>query len=402
RPLSPLYRVSGSLYKKVRDFPGSKMYKQGAAIRYTVMRKLLAITLLVAVVPLAASQSIGMAPSSYQVSGVEPGESIDFTVYLTLSGTDRNVTVQPKVLPAKESAIFNGDDVIDEDAYSEQEVNDWVQWDSQSYELSPGSQETYQLPNGDTVVANGRMSGTLQVPDNAEPGYHAFQLGVNPQFSQASGFGATVYGVTRTRYVFRVSGDATRKIEVSGVSARRVGEQEVQFVFELENTGTVTTSVTGGGFSIIGSDGNKVGASRVGATQIPPGSTREVETRWVKNNLEGGNYRLRGSADYRTGEAFFDETVTITQAPRDPIQVDNPDQQEGSSGPQQASAPLLLILVAVLGTGSVLYAFGLDMLWALLLAGFAGIAIFIITSGLPVYVLALMLMGAGAVVYLNW
>ncbi|MFB6213099.1 MAG: hypothetical protein ABEJ07_00840 [Candidatus Nanohaloarchaea archaeon] len=364
------------------------------------MRKLfLALSVLVFSAS-AASQSIGVAPSDYQMRDVNPGEEVDFTVYLSVSGTSENFTVKPTMSSPSSGFVFNDEGFIDADSYSEQEVQSWINWDKESFKVNPKTSQTYTLPNGAQVVAEGKMEGTLQVPSSAEPGYHSVEIGISPQFPRGSGFGASILGLARMDFSFRVPGQAERSVEISDFSARRVAEDRVQFVYTMENTGTVTTGVVGGSFEVI-SQGRSIGSAQVGSATLSPGEERRVETLWVKDGLEGGNYRVRGSADYRTGKAFFDETVTITQAPRDPIQVEEPDNQDRDE-PQQASTPVLLVLVAFLGIGSVLYAFGLDMLWAFVIAGAAGIAIFIITSGLSLYMLLLMVTGAGLLVYLNW
>lgn len=365
------------------------------------MRKLLPLVFLLFFTASAVSQSIGMAPGEYELGEVERGESIDFTLYLTSYGTSRNFTVTPT-----ESEVSLGEvsdnDAVDRESYSEQPISGWIDWDENTFTVNPRTSGTGTLPDGSQVSYNGRMTGNLEVPSNAEPGYHAVGIGLNPDFPRGDGFGASVIGLSRANLQFRVPGEAERSIEVTDVEARRVGENRFQYVVEMTNTGTVTASVSRGEMTLTSSNGNEGSLTFTGAS-IPPGSSRQVEAMWAQEGISGGSYTVEGSIDYDTDRSFFREDVSITSAPQEPIEVEDPSQQGEGEGPQQASAPLLLIVIAVVGLGSVLYAFGVDILWSFALSGLAGVGIFIITSGLPVHVvLALMVMGAGVLVYLNW
>lgn len=358
------------------------------------------LALAAALVSPVSAQSIGMAPAQYDLGAVDRGETVDFSIYLSSYGTADNFTVQPEVM---EMSIGNvrGSDLVEVEEFSEQNVAPWLSWEEESFLVVPGSSRTAQV-GGDTVSYDGRMEGSITVPSTAEPGYHAVQIGVDPDFPSGRGFGASVLGLTRVNVVLRVPGNAERNVELASVTARRTGEREAQFVFDLENTGTVTVQSTGGDFSIVSNTRGKVDSDYFSGVEIPPGATRRVEARWISDEVAGGEYTLEGSVGFETDRNFFREDVSLTSAPQQPINVPDPDDQGPDGGPEQASVPLLLILVAVLGVGSALYVFGVNMTWSALISGGVGIAIFIITSGLPVYILLLMLMGAGTLVYLNW
>lgn len=365
------------------------------------MRNLLIGLLLLGFMSAVSAQSIGMAPGSYNTGEVQKGEEIDFEIYLTVSGTNENITVKPFVKERSPSPIFDDEGAIDSEKYSEQDVTSWIKWDEETFTINPRTSETRELPSGSTVRADGEISGTLRVPSGGEPGFHSVQIGVSPQTSEDSGYGASVFGLTRVPFTFYVPGDVERSIEVSDASARRVEENQAQFVFTLRNTGTVTTETLTSRFRIFSGD-EKVGSSTITSVKIPPGETRRVESLWVTTDLEGGNYRVVGSADYRTSEGFFRESVSLAQAPQDPIEVQDPSEQGSSPDGEEASPPLLLILVVGMVVGASLYVIGMEMFMVLSGASLSAITIFILTTGAPVYMLGLAVAAMAAVVYFRW
>jgi len=99
---------------------------------------------------------------------------------------------------------------------SQEDVGSWVEIPRNPLLLSPAKSKVVYLAGGGVVKANEEADVILHIPNNADPGYHAGSISLNPQLaSRGSGTGVTTIAVTRFVFVFRVSGEARRQGEIT-------------------------------------------------------------------------------------------------------------------------------------------------------------------------------------------
>ncbi|WEL19275.1 hypothetical protein [Candidatus Nanohalococcus occultus] len=363
------------------------------------MKKLLGVLAAIFLVS-QASAYIGIMPSQQNLGTVERGETYELNLYVT-SDTSEPITVQPGAsrLPRNILEGLDNVDYFSMDEYSAEPVESWIDFSQEEYVLRPEGFE--QRVAGREVNAN--ISYELDVPRNAESGYHAAQIQLNPQFETGEGTSVRTVGLSSYSVFFRVPGEVDRRLEVTDVEALRSGEDAALIRADVTNTGSVTTYLESGDVEVQGT--GLEDSFNMGGMYIEPGSTEQVETTWslFQNNIEAGNYRIQGSLSYVTGQAFLQETVSIT----DFIQIQPSDQQISTGGvlPEgqgDSSIPVFLIVMFLVTTGAIMYAFEIDPLLIIMAMGVFGVSMFIYFSSLPVYGIAIVLLAAAGMFYYGW
>ncbi|MFB6245370.1 MAG: hypothetical protein ABEJ03_03405 [Candidatus Nanohaloarchaea archaeon] len=367
------------------------------------MRKFTLAVLVVALASAGASQSIGVSPATVDLGTVERGQEVGFSLYVSSTGTTEPYRLNVTVLDPMSSDRYEPGGRINPTEYSGEEIQSWIEFSQPIYDVDPGDTTSYETGSG-TVDAEKRINVTLDVPSDAEPGYHTAQIGLSPNFgAEGSGFGTSLVGITRPRLIFRVPGKVTRSVQLSSVEAVRTREEKAQIVSTFRNTGSVTVNFGGGLVDVYDSEDRKVGVIDIPTgVRIPPGETRRIESIWAGEGVEGGTYTLDGTVDYNTGSTFVGESFAIAGAPRDPIEVQDPEDQDTQDGDQRSGLSPLMIIVAMAALGSVLYAFGIRLYYVMTATGAVGIATFIIFGGVNMVVLILAVFGLGLMLYMKW
>lgn len=347
-----------------------------------------------------ASAYIGVMPSQRNLGTVERGESYELDLYVT-SDSSTPITLEPTAgrVPTSDLDGMEDANYFDIEEYSAEPVSSWIDFDSETYTIRP--EGLSRSADGRTVNAN--VSHELDVPRGAEPGYHAVRIELNPQFDDGGGTSVRTVGLSSHSIYFRVPGEVERGIEIDNVEALRSGENTAIIRAEATNTGSVTTRLRPDEVSITGAD--RTGSAQFDNLYLAPGDSETIETTWgyMDERIRAGNYQVSGSLSYTTGQAFLQESVTIT----DFIQI-TPSQQNGSSnnvlpsGQGDSSLPIWLIVMFLVIVGSVMYAFEIDPLLIILSMAVIGISSVIFFSSLPAYYIAVVLLAAVGMFYYGW
>ena len=190
------------------------------------------------------------------------------------------------------------------------------------------------------------------------------------------------------------------------MEALRSGDSQIQMNFNVRNTGTVTTQIrpnTGeDALNLIDpSSGQQLDSITTSREFIEPGETREITSYWDSTSeIEAGSYQVRGSMNYLTGNAIFEDSFDVTSFIQiDPSEENNQgtnESSQGSAGSGQQTSSLLVLMVLV-ALGVLMYSFDLDPIWIIAVLGFLGISSFILIAGLPVYLIGIVLILTAAV-----
>ncbi|MFB6204364.1 MAG: hypothetical protein ABEJ75_01830 [Candidatus Nanohaloarchaea archaeon] len=342
---------------------------------------------------------VGTAPGVQNLGKLEPGKTYEAYFYIV---TDRNnpFIIKPGYTRPHTSMLTGGKTsygYVPANASGE-DISSWVHLPD-TYQVNPSNVKVIQLRNGGVARANQKVEFEISIPKDAEPGWHAGAINLNPQFS-ASASGTTsvqTVGVTQFVFVFYVDREtpptrAIRDLKILGVNSLRTSEDQVRIDFLMKNNGTVTTKIQRAKTLIYNEVGNKTGKIIIGGERLAPGETRIVETYWSQQSLDAGIYRVEGKMSYITGSAYIDETINISKI----IEIRQGPQPDG----EKSRVPYWLVLMVLVLLGAMMYYFELDPVWIVVLLGLLGISLYIILTGLPLYLLGLLLLlSVGVLIY---
>lgn len=337
-----------------------------------------------------SSAYVGTAPGVVDMGALEPGKTYEGYFYV-LTDRDQPFIVRPKFTPAHTSILTEGKKKqydFDPSEASDQDISSWVSFEQDAYTVDPSNVIVIELANGAVARANKKIPFQVTVPPKprAEPGYHAGAINLNPRFS-ASGSGTasvSTVALTQPLFVFRVPGKAIRDLKILGVNGIRTQNDRVRFDFLMKNNGTVTTQIQRSETVIYNQVGNKTGELVTGGYKLAPGETKIVKTYWKSDDIEPGEYRVEGQMSYVTGQAYVDDTINVSEM----FEIRSPPGQEG----EKPLLPWWLVVMILVLLGAVMYYFELDPVWIVAFIGAAGISVYIYSTGLPNYLIGLLLL----------
>lgn len=362
-------------------------------------RKIVIPLMIIGFLTQASAISVGAVPGVNDLGEVDRGKTYEVNFYLTTSA-EQNVVVKPEIGPPLTSIMFpsqnRGYDFEPEHA-SEEAIADWVTFRQEEFTANPEEETVVNLEDGGARV-NGKITFDLKIPDNAEPGYHAASIDLHPELAGGSGPQVVTLGVTQPTVVFEVPGRAERSLEVMRVNGLRSGDGRARIDLVVRNTGTVTTSLHDGDLQVLDGTGTKMTDLVPGKRRIKPGEVEVFQTSWDNhpNDIEAGEYIVRGEANYITGNALVDETINI----RDFIEIQQTENRTGEpGGEKKETLPTWLILMLLILLGVIMYSFDIDPVWIVMIVGFAAISAFVLIMGLPTYLIVIALIMMAAVMY---
>jgi len=265
--------------------------------------KALVITLLLSNFSLALS--VGTAPGLLNLGDVKPGERVVGMFYI-LTNAESDMLIQlSSTNPHLTLFMKNGADGFIPKNASEESVIDWVTFPENPVFISSKSPGiVVRLPSGKTVSANADVEFILQVPKDAEPGYHVGAINLNPQISSTPSGGTSVstIGITRFYFVFHVIPEpAIRKGKVVNIFAEREMKNIARFDVVFQNIGTVTMTAKLKELKLFDKDNNIVTVLKGGDKKIPPKTTGILSVFWRSDKIEPGLYTAKVVVDYSTG-----------------------------------------------------------------------------------------------------
>lgn len=337
-------------------------------------------------VPSGSAQSIGTAPGALNLGELEPGNTYEAYFYVTTRGLGSEFVVQPKYHRAPRSLFqsSNEESPFDPEKASQQSMEDWISFNSDTVLVDPNERNVASLDGGGTVVYNSRIRFEIDVPRDAEPGYHAGAINLEPDLDRSGEGASSVLNLALTQpiFYFEVPGVAKRNLQVLDVRAVRSGDNEARFDYIIKNNGTVTTWVGRSSSSLHNEFGEKLGVVETGGQYIRPDQTKVISTEWKSSAIEGGEFRVTGDVNYLTGKSFIDETVDIS----DIVQVESTDEDQ-----EEGDTPTWIILMVLVLLGVVMYSFEIDPVYILAITGLVGFSAFVLMTGMPLYLIGVLI-----------
>lgn len=340
----------------------------------------------------AFSASIGAAPGTIEFGEVEKGETITQEIYLTTTFEDE-FQVNPSFSSAGNQEMFEGQNKFET---SEEDITSWVELESA--EVSSNRSKEFQLSDGSKVNSNGEFTMRVEIPRDAEPGYHHGMIRLNPSITsnEEGSPGALTWGETVVHFRFKVEGDAERLLTVQDVRGFRLQEDSAAVEVLLRNSGTVTTSTEGFSFDVYDQRRNQITSLYANGETLAPGESAWVAAQWnEEDRIEQGVYQIDGEVDYITGSATASGRFSLPDY--NVVEV-RPEDSPGSSE-EEDSLPMWLVLIVLLLLGVLMWGFDIQPFWILLVVGVLGISAVIFLTGVSNLLILILLIVVGIVAY---
>lgn len=207
--------------------------------------------------------------------------------------------------------------------FSEQDIVGWIKLLDNPVELSTSDE---QVVGGSQARGHREVRFLIEVPANAEPGYHVLKVRPIPATpSETLGqAGARVVAVTSVTVVFKVRGAAVREgVILDVVESNYIGNRLTIDSF-FSNPGTVTVSARAA--QKIYSGENLIDQIYSSVEKFAPGESRPLKTFITAPDV--GQYRIETTVEYTTGSASTESFVTVEQ----PAPAPTPEQQAQGGG----------------------------------------------------------------------
>jgi len=271
---------------------------------------LLVVFLLLVHNTLAARQfSVGVSPSLLNLGEVPYGSSKPAKFHID-TVSDETLLVylesQPSLIdffdrPAYKDYIYN---------YSEEDPSGWVQTFSNPVELKPITElQTF----GGAIKGWREVSFLVNVPKNAEPGYHLIKILPKPALPSNSlgQVGVGITALTPITLIFKTPGEAIRDGKILDITTGRYLRNGVEIYTHFLNTGTVTISAKAKKIEIYDKNGTLITTLTSDTKKVKPGE-KTVLTAFIPYGILGsGEYKVSSTVDFITGKVQKNATIKL-------------------------------------------------------------------------------------------
>jgi len=256
---------------------------------------------LLAFVSYAAIYSVGVSPGTITLGDVSPGETkiVKFSIF---SVSDETLLVYLGS-QSGDFDFFNRGYREYMPQFSEEPTSTWIEFISNPVEIDP------------TVSKAGRgwtdVNVLLQVPEDAEPGYHVIDIMPTPTvFGQGTApVGTSIVAVARVSIIFNVIGDAKRSGTILDTTAYGYGGAGFHTKTFFQNTGT--TTVYARTFSkVYDSNGTFLGEFASAREYVKPATTTAFDTP-IEGAFPEGSYDVDSKVLFTTGDTEKTSTVRL-------------------------------------------------------------------------------------------
>jgi len=248
----------------------------------------------------ARKLQVGVSPSVLDLGEIERGDS-HVASFSILTPSEDSFMVEM-------SKDMGGIEFFDKKKYmgyvsgfSEQDALDWIDFITNPVYLDT-SIEGSGMKKAETIKF------LVNIPEDAEPGYHVFQIAPRPAVSGGGGTGVSIVAVAKLEVLLQVPGQAVRDAEVLDILGNREGDKTRIDVY-VQNTGTVTISARASSVKVFNLSGDLVGETGTSQEKIAPGEVASL--RGHINEPLGGDYRVSAVISYSSGESEGEAVVSI-------------------------------------------------------------------------------------------
>ena len=284
-----------------------------------------------------ADYNIGVSPGTLDMGNISSGstKSVDFylttpsenSIFVNLDSERGSLDFFSK--PEYSNLIYN---------HSEEDTTPWVKIINNPVEIKPDN-ETLKT-NGGLIRGKEKISFLIDVPRDAEPGYHIVYIKPEPSTPSENigDIGSRVVAVTSLGVIFNVPGIAVRKGVILDTEPGVYSGSRLEIKTYFQNTGTTTISAKA--VMRIYNNSELMQEMYAGEQYVKPKEIKVFTTYLDTKNVTIGDYNAYSVVDYTTGKAEKSSVVNIAAPSTAAVFVAGP---EGSS-----LLPLLIIAIIVI------------------------------------------------------
>ncbi|MBI4020214.1 MAG: hypothetical protein HY367_02695 [Candidatus Aenigmarchaeota archaeon] len=278
---------------------------------YAMFAAIIAIAALAAVPRSLAQQfQVGVSPPVISMGDVARGESRVVKFFLVTASSN-------EMLVSLESQRGTLDFFTKDEykplmgQYSEQDASGWINFVTNPVELKPSGNQV--RTRGGFITGWQEVDFVLNVPGDAEPGYHTVTILPKPSVPVDLGpQGVNIVAVVSTNLLFRVApGEAARKAEVLDVTSEPSGNRYHIRTF-VKNTGTVTISCQADRITV--SDSSTSRTFKSSLDFIGPGETVALSSYLDSSELPAGSYQVGSDVSCATVSSSKQASISLTGA----------------------------------------------------------------------------------------
>ncbi|MEM3393688.1 MAG: hypothetical protein QXY79_01410 [Candidatus Methanomethylicia archaeon] len=275
---------------------------------------IISFTILLFLIPsvLAAEFTVGVSPPIVDLGEIEAGSTNLVKFFLVTPSAEpllvyieaENGNLDFFSRDQYNQLIFN---------YSEEEVASWAEFLSNPIELKP-SNETLKTKGGE-IRGWKEISFLLNIPKQAEPGYHLLKIKPSPYVpSEALGqAGARVVAITSVTILFKLPGESKREGIILDVTPEKYSGGRLGINTYFKNTGTVTISARS--LQSIFRNGELI-ENTISPTQlVKPGEIAVLKTFLPSDKVSSGEFLVVTTVSYTTGSTSKNSTLVVKFAP---------------------------------------------------------------------------------------
>jgi hypothetical protein len=252
---------------------------------------------------------VGVSPSIVDLGEVERGTTnlVKFFV-VTTSEEPFLVYLQPEN-GRLEFFNFNYKNFIIN--YSEENTDKWIKFLTNPIELKPQN-ETLKT-SYETIKGWREVDFLLEIPKDAEPGYHLVKINPVPSSPSTNigGVGANLVALTSVNIFFKIKGDGIREGIILDTVPGEYISNDLDIDTYFQNIGTTTISAKAIQ-KIYDKDGNFITEISSPTNYIKPKEIRILESFLPITGLSFGDYKIFTSVSYTTDTAYKNSTISIT------------------------------------------------------------------------------------------
>ena len=265
------------------------------------------------IIPEIHAQSVGVSPLVLNLGEIQPGTSKIVRFYV--------VTVSDEVLLVQLGKTKGNIDFLRKDEYkdvlmnySEQDILPWIEFINNPVELVK-TEETSKTKAGSTIKGAREVNFILNVPKNAEPGYHMGVITLDP-LTPKTGRTITIKAIVPFTFIFKVPGKALRDGKIFEVSSGSYYNGGLIIDIFFQNTGTVTFSTLPIEIKIFDKKNNPIDSFSSIVVYIKPGEMKHLTALWNLKDVELGRYNAEVKIDYISGYALKKSTIEVYEKPQ--------------------------------------------------------------------------------------
>jgi hypothetical protein len=195
--------------------------------------------------------------------------------------------------------------------FSEESTTDWIKFLNNPVELKPQNESL--KTSYETIKSWREVEFLLEIPKDAEPGYHLIKVKPNPiETSGTTGrVGTNVVAITSVNVIFKVPGYAKREgVILDTVPEKNTPSQlEVNTYFQNIGTTTITAKAIQ---NIYDKNGNFIRAIASSKEAVKPKEIKILRSFLPLTNFSLGDYDILNSVFYTTDSTYKNSTMSIT------------------------------------------------------------------------------------------